>query len=211
MSPRPYQMAARDTATDKTRKRILIAARKLLLAEDFSQFTMDAIARKADVSRLTVYYQFKSKAGLLEALYNFIAKRGEIEQLAEVFRRGGDPLRTLREFIEVFARFWDSDRDVIRRLHALGAIDSEIGRGLHERNERRRKGLGVIVERYCKMYPPLTAQQENEAIDVLHALTSFETFDALAGSARTREEVVEIIQKLSWKAIGFTPRFVPPS
>ena len=211
MSPRSYQMAARDTATDKTRKRILIAARKLLLAEDFSQFTMDAIARKADVSRLTVYYQFKSKAGLLEALYNFIAKRGEIEQLAEVFRRGGDPLRTLREFIEVFARFWESDRNVIRRLHALGAIDSEIGGGLHERNERRRKGLGVIVERYCKMYPPLTAQQERDAIDVLHALTSFETFDALAGSARTREEVVEIIQKLSWKAIGFTPRFVPPS
>ena len=204
-------MAARDTATDKTRKRILIAARKLLLAEDFSQFTMEAVARKADVSRLTVYYQFKSKAGLLEALYNFIAKRGEIEQLAEVFRRGGDPLRTLREFIEVFARFWESDRDVIRRLHALGAIDSEIGSGLLARNERRRNGLGVIVERYCNMYPPLTAQLEREAIDVLHTLTSFETFDALAGSTRTREEVVEIIQKLAWNAIGFTPRFVPPS
>ena len=49
---------------------------------------MEAVARVADVSRLTVYYQFDSKAGLLEALYNYIARRGEMERLAEVFRKG---------------------------------------------------------------------------------------------------------------------------
>jgi hypothetical protein len=145
---------------------------------------------------------------LLEALYNHIAKSGDMERLAEVFARGGDPLRTLREFIEVFARFWASDRDVIRRLHALAAIDSDIGKGIRDRNERRRNGLRVIVERYCKVYPPLTSRQEPGAIDTLHMLTSFETFDALNRNERSVAEVVEIILTLAYKAIGFTPKLV---
>ena len=119
-------------------------------------------------------------------------------------------MRMLQDFILVFALFWNSDREVIRRLHALGAIDAEIGNGLRARNERRRNGLLVIVERYCNVYPPLTSPQVPVAIDALHMLTSFETFDALAGSGRKFEEVFEIIRKLAYHAIGFTPRFVSP-
>ena len=73
-------MGQRQAAADKTRRRILASARKLLLAKNFSEFTMEAVARAADVSRLTVYYQFDSKAGVLEALYNYIARRGEMER-----------------------------------------------------------------------------------------------------------------------------------
>ncbi len=205
-------MGQRQAVAEKTRDRILAAARKLLLAKDFSEFTMEAVGRAADVSRLTVYYQFNSKAGLLEALYNYIARRGEMERLADVFRQGGDPIRMLHDFILVFARFWASDRVAMRRLHALGAIDEEIGQGLRARNERRRNGLLVIVEHYCNVYLQLTPLQLPMAIDTLHMLTSFETFDALAGkNARAFEEVVEIIRKMADHAIGFRPRFVPPS
>jgi AcrR family transcriptional regulator len=208
VSPRTYQMGQRQAATDKTKERILAAARKLLLGENFSAFTMEAVARAADVSRLTVYYQFDSKAGLLEALYNYIARRGEMGRLADVFRQAGDPLKMLQDFILVFARFWASDREVIRRLHALGAIDAEIGQSLRARNERRRNGLLVIVASYCDEYPPLTSLQLPIAIDTLHMLTSFETFDALADSGRAFDEVAEIIRKMANHAIGFTPRFV---
>jgi AcrR family transcriptional regulator len=202
-------MGQRQAATDQTRERILAAARKLLLAKNFSEFTMEAVARAADVSRLTVYYQFDSKAGLLEALYNHIARRGEMARLAGVFRQSGDPLKTLRDFILVFAQFWASDRKVIRRLHALGAIDVEIGQGLRARNERRRKGLLVIVERYSNLYTPLPLAELPIAIDTLHMLTSFETFDALAGGGKAFEQVVEIIRQMAHHAIRFTPRVVP--
>jgi AcrR family transcriptional regulator len=204
-------MAQRQVAADQTRKRILAAARKLLLAKNFSEFTMEAVARAANVSRLTVYYQFNSKAGLLKALYNYIAQRGEIERLAHVFRQAGDPLKMLQEFIQVFAKFWASDRRVIRRLHALGAIDAEIAKGLRARNERRRRGLLVIVERYGKVYPPLTSLQLPIAIDTLHMLTSFETFDALTASNRSLEDVVEIIHHMAHHAIGFTPKLLRPT
>jgi len=201
-------MAQRQAAGDVTRERILAAAHELLAAEDVSELTMDALARKADVARLTVYYQFDSKAGLLEALYDYIAKRGQMERLAEVFRQGNDPLRTLHDFIQIFARFWASDRNVIRRLHALGAVDPEIAPGLLARNQRRRQGLKVILERYCRVYPPLSPLQEPVALDTLHMLTSFETFDALAADARSAEEVTKIVCKLADHAIGFTPRRV---
>ena len=81
----------------------------------------------------------------------------------------------LHDFVRVFAEFWASDRDVIRRLPGLGTIDSEMGQGLRARNERRRRGARVIVERYGRWYPPLTPLQEPIAIDTLHMLTSFET------------------------------------
>jgi AcrR family transcriptional regulator len=210
MSPRAYRMETREAGAARNRDKILSAARDLLVSEDFSEFTMDAVARKADVSRLTVYYQFESKVGLLEALYDFIAKRGHMERLPEIFRQGNDPLRTLIDFMKVFAEFWDSDRNVIRRLHALAAIDAQIALGIHARNERRRNGLRVIVERYCRSYPPLTALQVPVAVDTLHMLTSFETFDALAGSGRSLEEVVGITRKMAYHTIGFVPRFVPP-
>jgi AcrR family transcriptional regulator len=204
-------MGQRQTAADQTRERILAAARKLLLAKNFSDFSMEAVARAADVSRLTIYYQFDSKAGLLEALYNYIAQRGEMEQLAHVFRQGGDPVKILHGFILVFAKFWASDRRVIRRLHALATTDAEIGKGLRARNERRRRGLLVIVERYGKVYPPLTSLQLPIAIDTLHMLTSFETFDALTASNRSLEDVVEIIHHMAHHAIGFTPKLLRPT
>src|SRR4030081_3384588 len=199
-------MQRRQVLGEKTRTRVLAAARKLLLAKNFSGFSMKAVARKADVSRLTVYYQFESRAGLLEALYDYIARRGEIQRLAEVFRQMRDPLATLNDFILVFARFWASDRDVIRRLHGLGAIDSDIGKGLQARNERRRQGVRTIVERYLRVYPTLTSIQEPIATDTIHMLTSFETFDALGGSTRSLEEVVAIVRSHAYQAIGFIDR-----
>jgi AcrR family transcriptional regulator len=203
-------MTQRKAAANRTRLRIVAAARKLLLAEDFSGFTMEAVARAADVSRLTVYYQFRSKAGLLESLYNYIAKRGGMEGLAEVFMHGNVAVPQLHEFIRVFARFWNSDRQVIRRLHALGAIDPEIGKGLRERNERRRKGLTVLLERYSRSYRSLNVSQEATMLDTLHMLTSFETFDALVANGRSEEEVIQIIFKQVHHAIGFFPPVIPP-
>ena len=77
----------------------------------------------------------------MHPLYDYIAKRGHMEELRSVFGHSQDPLVTLHEFILVFMRFWASDRGVIRRLHALGMIDPEMGKGLQARNERRRQGV----------------------------------------------------------------------
>lgn len=203
MSPRPYRIGRRQSATDQTRARIVAAAHDLLsAAQGPAGFSVDAIARKAGVARMTVYYQFGSKSGLMEALFDSLASHGRIgEGLATAFSRE-DSIETLDGVIEAFSRFWASDRLIIRRLHGLAVLDPEIEQGERTRNERRRDALRTAVGRVAKEHGRPTAEAQDEAIDILHTLTSFETFDILAGSTREIEDVTPLIARLARTVIG---------
>jgi hypothetical protein len=56
----------------------------------------------------------------------------------------------------------------------------------------------------------LTPLENPIAIDTLHMLTSFETFDALAVPGRRLEEIIATIRKLAYPAIRYIPKFGPP-
>jgi AcrR family transcriptional regulator len=200
MSPRPYRLGQRQLAADETRARILAAARDQL--EEETSFSIDAVARRADVARMTVYHQFRSKRGLLEALFDLLAARGGMQQLPSAFQQA-DPNAALDRVIDIFARFWSSDRVVLRRLRAMAALDPELDQVLRERNEGRRNGMRVIVSRSLPGGIRLA-----ETVDLLFALLSFENFDVLAGPERTPEEVAPLVKwaaaaivaPRSWKA-----------
>src|SRR5438309_9499713 len=62
MSARQYRLGERQASVAQTRARIIAAARKLLGAADASAaFTVDAVAAKAGVARMTVFNQFGCK------------------------------------------------------------------------------------------------------------------------------------------------------
>src|SRR2546428_9525163 len=65
---RAYRLGRRQSAVDLTTNSILAAARQLVAQGPASQASVGAVARRAGVSRLTVYNRFGSRAGLLEAL-----------------------------------------------------------------------------------------------------------------------------------------------
>src|SRR5437764_13000419 len=179
MSPRPYRLGQRQIATEQTRARILAAARELLLTSDtFTGFSIDAVARQADVARMTVYHQFGSKIGLLEALFDSLAIAGGMEQLATAFRQP-EPLDALDEYITVFSRFWDSDRLVTRRVRALAALDPDFEQVVRARDQWRRQGLRVLVGRIAEQHGRPAPQTFDEVIDILYTLISFECFDTL--------------------------------
>ncbi len=195
--PRPYRLGQRQAASAQTRARILAAARELLMVPDnFSGFSVDAVARQADVARMTVYYQFGSRVGLLEALSDDLAARGGMEQLATAFRQP-DPLGALDAFIAVFVGFWAADRLVTRRLRALAALDADFEQVIRTRDERRRDGLRVLVGRIAAHSGQLRQRPVEEAIDLLHVLTSFESFDTLAGDGRSPDDVTLLFQELA--------------
>ncbi len=202
MSPRPYKLGQRQAATEQTRARILTAARELLAeSSGLSGFSIDAVAHKADVARMTVYHQFGSKIGLLEALSDSLAAYGGMEHLANAFLRP-DPLDALDEYISVFSRFWDSDRLVMRRLRAMAALDPDFEQVIRSRDERRRQGLRVIVGRLVEQHGRPAPEALAEAINVLFTLTGFECFDTLAGPTRTIQEVSLVVQRLARAALG---------
>src|SRR5207302_602750 len=197
MSPRPYRLGQRQLSTDETRSRILDAARAQL--ETQSSFSIDAVARRADVARMTVYYQFGSKRGLLEGLFDMLAARGGLRGLPSAFQQA-DPRVALDGLIDVFARFWSSDRLVLRRLRAMAALDPELDEVLRERNEGRRQGLRVIVSRLESHGGKRKAT--SDLVDTLFALTSFENFDVLAGAERTPEQVAPLVKRAAAAIVG---------
>jgi AcrR family transcriptional regulator len=180
MSPRPYNLGQRQGQIDQGRRQILDSARALLReATSYAAFSVDAVAKRADVARATVYYQFGSKTGLLEALCDDLADAGQLSELGEVFTNP-DPEVALSAFVACFARFWDADRVVMRRLRALAALDPDVGAVIAARDQRRREGLAVLVERINKGAGLPPTADPDRVVGILHALTSFETFDALA-------------------------------
>jgi AcrR family transcriptional regulator len=189
MSPRPYRLGQRQVLADETRSKILDAARALLETE--ASFSIDAVARRADVARMTVYYQFGSKRGLLEGVFDSLAARGGLRGLPSAFQQA-DPRVALEGLIDVFARFWSSDRLVLRRLRAMAALDPELDEVLRERNEGRRQGLRVILSR---LESRGDVKATRDLVDVLFALTSFENFDVLAGPERTPEQVAPLVKR----------------
>src|SRR2546430_780514 len=153
MSPRPYRLGRRRPAAQRTRARVLRAARELLTARAGAEpFSVDAVARRAGVARMTVYHQFGSRRGLLEALFDSFAAGGELPaHLAAAFQRP-DPLDSLADVVAAFARFWDAGRLWIRRVRALGVLDPELGDAVEARHARRREVVRVVVERLGQRY-----------------------------------------------------------
>jgi len=201
MSPRPYRLGEREVAIHQTRARIIEAARELLMISDgFTSFTIEAVARQADVARMTVYYQFGSKTGLLEAICDSLAANGGITQLGNAIR-AEDARAALAECIHIFSVFWDSDRLITRRLRGLASLDQEFEQVVRARDERRRKGLRVIVQRLAEQERWPAPEAIDQAIDLLFTLTSFESFDMLAGPTRNCVDVTPAIQRLAIMAI----------
>ena len=200
MTPRPYQPVKRQQVVDAGRERIVIAGCELLDADDAEPFSIDAVAKRAGVARMTVYNQFESKAGLLEAIFDRLAERGAFSQMPDLFRERPDPLEALDAFVALLGRFWTDNRRVHRRLRSAAMTDPDLAGALVARNERRRQGLTELVRRLGPRYPsPLPAA---ELVNVLFVLLSFQTFDALAGEQRTPKEITLLVQRLARLAIG---------
>jgi AcrR family transcriptional regulator len=98
------------------------------------------------VSRLTIYYQFSSRAGLLEALYDHLAGRGNMRRMSEIFTES-DPAIALEKMVRIFVGFCASDPAVMRHLRAMAALDPEIAKGIGARDARRPRIASEILKR----------------------------------------------------------------
>jgi AcrR family transcriptional regulator len=196
MSPRPYRMGRRRESADENRQRIINAARALLASpQDSARFSVEEVARRAGVARMTVYYQFGSLGGLLQGLCDSLAIAGGMHQLAESFRQP-DALEALDRFIAVFMGFWESDRPVLRGLGALAVLDPEFAVVLDERAGWRRKGVRVLLDRLAKQIGRPRPKEMDDAAALIYMLTSFSTYDTLAGPKRSQKQVTALVRRL---------------
>jgi AcrR family transcriptional regulator len=181
MAGRSYRLGRRAAEVERTRARILAAARQVV-AEHGPETSVGRVADLARVSRITVYNQFGSKSGLLEALSADL-RPGSGGGPADV---AADPAADLRRRIEQACDAWAADPALHRRLfgHRVEREQSDADHALAERlaaHDRLRPGCSI-----------------REAEDVIGILTSFPVFDRLhKGGRRSQAAVVEILLRMA--------------
>ena len=195
MCPRSYQLGRRRAAAEVTRTRILDAARALLGGKgDPADFSMEAVAGKAGVSRMTVYNQFRSESGLLESLADHVARRGGMDRLREAFLEPR-PDEAVRRFVATFVAFWASDRILLRRLRALGVLFPALYKGIRDRDEWRREAARNLARKVGVRPRAGEGPGEDARISLLFSMTSFETFDGLCDDKRPPELVAQLLSE----------------
>jgi AcrR family transcriptional regulator len=186
-----YQLGRRATARDERGARIVAAAREELLSG--RRFAIEAVAERAQVSRVTVYAQFGDRDALLEAVYDDLAASGGLLRIPEAFAPS-DPAVALGTLVSVFCHFYTLHRAVIRRLHALSVTGGSERSGQGDRNARRRRIIGVLLQR--------SGVDDERLLDMLQALTSFAFVDELAGRDRSPDEVAGQVAALVAAAVA---------
>ena len=175
MSPRAYRLGRRQAAVDQTTSTILAAARGLVAEGPTSQLSVGEVARRAGVSRITVYNRFGSRAALLQAL-------------APPRERGApaaaDPREGLRRHIQLSCTTWAANPALYRHLP-----NTESGGGEADRALAESLAAADALRPGCSI---------KEAEDVIGALTSFAVFDRLHKDGRRSGLVVaEILTRLA--------------
>jgi len=198
MPTRSYVSEIRDKAAAEKRARVIQAAVQYLRGENsVASFSLDAIAKAAEVTRLTVYNQFGSRRGLLEAAFDEIAMRGNLGRIGDAMANP-DPYEGLDMVIEIFCGFWGSD-PAVARLHDAMVIDPEFAEALLARNERRRILIGELLTRMTT--GRATESERRDAVDLIFALTSCAMFRMLAAT-RSTSAVCAIVKSAARAAVA---------
>lgn len=194
---RNYVSPVRASAAAETRERIIAAGARLLRKDaSIANFSLDVVAKAAGVTRLTVYNQFGSRRGLLEAVFDDIAREGGLFELTDVMTMA-DPRAALDRVVAIFCTFWSHD-PAIGGLNQAVATDPDFGDSLVERNERRRELLTALVSRIVEK--PAAKPTVRDAVDMIFVLTSYPTFAALSPQ-RSTEEVCRLLQTACHAAV----------
>lgn len=192
MGTRTYRLERRAAGLADTRQKVLAAARELFLGAGFHRVSIDAIAAHAGVGRTTVFQQFGSKSGLLEALEQETSARAGVEGL---WHELGEPdaLVALQAAFATGCRVWAAEAEMFRGLFSLAAIDPEMRAIVADQAARRRQlidALALRLQRQRRLRPGVTRRG---AADLLWLLTSFESFDTLHAARGSVREVTRLL------------------
>ena len=198
---RRYQSPTREAAAEKTRARLVAAATRLLRSPTGAQrCSLDAVAKVARVTRLTVYNSFGSRSALFEAVFDERAASGGLGQIAGAMSLP-DPSAAITAIISIFVDFWTAERVVLRNLYSLGSTDPDLACALAARNERRRHLFSVLTERLSGAGRINPASSEDLA-DALFALTSYGFYADLAQRGRNADAIKTLIGTIAQDAIA---------
>jgi AcrR family transcriptional regulator len=159
----------------------------------FAGMSLDAVAKAAGVTRLTIYNQFGTRRGLLEAVFDERARQGGLAAIPDAMALPDAKAAVLR-MVEVFCAFWASDASGLSRVWAATIGDPELAEGIKARNERRRAIFRTLVNRMVQR-GEIQKARAPDLIDLLHALTGLPFYLELSAPGRPAEAIARILRQ----------------
>lgn len=176
---RTYNLRKRARASEETRLRILEAARALLSSAGYPNVTLDQIAAKAAISRQTVYVQFGSKRGVLQALAEHIELESYGRDMLEGVRDLHNPVGTIRDGIYDQIAFFERNADLLRNFYAQAAHDPDFRAVWQDRLQRRWDAIHIVVQKIAEQGGLAEGWGLEEATDWLWSITNFRWYDEM--------------------------------
>jgi AcrR family transcriptional regulator len=201
MTPRPYDAPERRRAADAGRDRILEAAREVLNLDDLRSFSLDAVAKRAGVTRMTVYNQFGSKGGLLGEVFDTLIERDAFSKMPAVFQEP-DVGVAFDQLVSILGRFYTDNAALMSRMAAAAGTDPDLAEVIRTKNLRRRRAVETLVQRIPDGHKP--AVNAKELVNTLDVLLNFSTFNGIAGPTRTPKAVVPHMRRMIRGVLGLT-------
>jgi AcrR family transcriptional regulator len=185
----------RAAATEATRKAIVAAARALLVTQRWQEFTVEAVAKRAGVTRVTVYNQVGSKRGLLDAVLTELTEHARMDQVLSDTRHLS-ATDACAAIVRQTCRFWHAERDILRPLFGLAGVEPDITAALTQREQWRRDQLERLLERLAAEAAPTSSFAAGDVLAAALAVTSFPTYDRLGPLAEDPERAAQIVNHL---------------
>lgn len=193
MSTRPYRLGKRAETAAATRRRILDAGWAEVELAGYRTASIEAIATRANITRVTVYRHFPSRGELFEAIAWDRIGRVQLERL-DTARSHPDVIEATRLFLlencSLFAEVGPILRamiDVEREEPEVAAVLAETYRG------RRLESLRQLAARISTSEHVAPGWTTNKICDVLTILTSIESYEALTTQSRKPKAAAEVL------------------
>lgn len=149
------------SAPPASRQKILDTVHALLAEGTFHDSTVEDVAIRAGVSRATVYQQFGSRVGLVDAMCETFDATPELLALREA--------ESLAEWMRLATAFWAREEQTLVQLYGVAAVDPPAQTLVARQRSDRRSELVRILKR-------LGVQDVQRILPLLLVLTSFETY-----------------------------------
>jgi AcrR family transcriptional regulator len=186
---RPYRLGKRAAQAAATRQRIIDAARDLIAESGLHDTSLDAVARRANSTRTTVYHQFGSREELLVAVLNDALDRADVRAVRKALQHD-DAVEAMRRAVRASCRFWAGGYTLFAQVKGLAAVDPGVAAVDDTKEAVRRGHLTNLASRMAQQACLRAGVSERDALDTLLLVTSFETFAQLYGRARLRVPAV---------------------
>lgn len=154
---------------------VLDAAVQLVSEDAFHSATMEDLARRAGVSRATVFTRFGSKLGVLEGLSTRCAG-GPTMAAIRAAVTVADPVEAIDALIDAAAEHWEEQGFILIQLKAIVVLEPEASALIDEQRDDQRSSTLGLVRRLAASGRLRDGWTPVQAAASLHALTSVETF-----------------------------------